>query len=58
MKANDFYTIALDLNLPNEKIENIKIDGRVVFFSAYGLHYSAKLTETGRYKKNSVRRDF
>jgi hypothetical protein len=49
--------IAAELGLPNEHIGPIQQIGDCLYFAVNGRNYNARLTKTGRLKKNSVRLD-
>lgn len=56
MNQTDFYQIADELGIANERIQNIDYKPDLVFFSVNGANFGAKLTKSGKYKKGSVRR--
>jgi len=54
--TQNIYDIAAEINVPNERIENIRQIEDVLCFSVNGCQWDCRLTKTGKVKKGSVRR--
>jgi len=58
MKNNstqNILDVAAELNVPNEKVSNVRQIENILFFNVNGREFDCFLTKTGKVRKNSVR---